>query len=122
MEVGKKNLFNGNGDKVICTFDVSGEENDMSSVCSIGEVEQGKFSFTDGFEENLEGNQIEEIEILKDIETDDCNNEKSVTMMEDKESLFLSDFKEYIKICSEMNLIPSWSDLKKFSQLKNKHL
>lgn len=122
MEVGKKNLFNGNVEKIICTFDVSNEGDVVNDISSIGEVEQGKFSFTDGFEENLEGNQIEEIEILKDIETDDCNNEKAVTMMEDKESLFLSDFKEYIKICSEMDLIPSWSDLKKFSQLKNKHL
>ena len=115
MELEKKNLSNGDVGKVICTFDVSDEGDGIPDISSIGEIEQGKFSFTDGFEENLEENKIEEIEILKDIETDNCNDEKAVTVKEDKESSYSSDFKEYIKICREMDLIPSWPDFEKFS-------
>ncbi|MDR3596633.1 hypothetical protein [Clostridium sp.] len=111
MELGENNFVNEGLGKVISTFDFSKENEEVKEGNSIGEMIQGEFSFTDGIEENIGNNYVEEIEMLRDEEV---ISEKTLAMKEDKESAVSQKFKEYIILCRELELIPSWADFERY--------
>lgn len=112
MEFGKGNLSCDSGERIIATFDFSNDKEERNKENCVGEIKQSEFVFIDGFEEKLE-EDIEQIELLVDEEKA-MDDEKVLVIKENKESNSNNSFKDYIKICSEMGLIPSWIDFEKF--------
>lgn len=110
MELGENNLICESGGRVIATFDFSNEGQDIT------EIEQRQISFTDGFEENIAENDIEEIEMLKDVE---ITHERSLAVNESDGNKINKNLKDYIKLCREMELIQSWTDFERYCKLKN---
>lgn len=110
MELGERNLIYENEERIIANFDFSNEGQDIT------EIEQRQISFTDGFEENITNDYVEEIEMLKNIEV---AHEKVLPVKENEKSEIGNNLKEYIKLCREMNLIQSWADFERYCKLKN---
>lgn len=55
--------------------------------------------------------------MLKD-EEEASDDGKVLIIKESKESSNNNSFKDYIKICSELGLIPSWVDFEKYTHIK----
>lgn len=116
MELKENNLVFEGTKKVIATFDFSNESGEVKDGNNIEEMRQSEFSFTDGLEENIACNNIEEIEMLKDEEV---IHEKTLAAQENEKYEIGSNFKEYIKLCRELGLIASWMDFEEFNKFKN---
>lgn len=114
MKLGENNLIYEEGEKIISTFDFSKENGEVKEDNSIGEMTQGQFSFTDGFEENISNDYVEEIEMLKDEEV---ASKKAFVMKENDENVIGQNFKEYIVLCRELELIPSWADFERYKRI-----
>lgn len=125
--------------KVISTFDVGGVEENIN-------MSQDEFLFTDGFSENIKSDNVEEIPMLKDevvskkeekkktrankkknLKSEDdrekaINDKKNVSedILSNKENVeneINKNFKDYIKLCNSMGLIPSWVGFDKYKKL-----
>lgn len=125
--------------KVISTFDVGGVEENIN-------MSQDEFLFTDGFSENIKSDTVEEIPMLKDevvskkeekkktrankkknLKSEDdkektINDKKNVSedILSNKENVeneINKNFKDYIKLCNSMGLIPSWVGFDKYKKL-----
>lgn len=94
-------------ERVISTINFLDENEDIT------EIRQSEFAFTDGLEENIMSNDIEEIEILKDEVT---INKNEFTMKENEQKSISQNFKEYIILCRELELIPSWMDFERYNK------
>lgn len=116
MELKENNLVFEGTKRVIATFDFSNENGEVKAGNNIGEMRQSEFPFTDGLEENISCNNIEEIEMLKDEEV---IFEKTLAAQENEKYEIGNNFKEYIKLCGELGLIASWMDFEKFNKYKN---
>lgn len=110
MTLGENNLGCENVGKVIANFNVCGVSDDIG----MDNMKQGEFTFTDGFDENIEGNDIEVIELLKDEEV---SKETLLDSKENKEDTTTKKFKEYIELCNLMALIPSWAGFERYNKL-----
>lgn len=125
--------------KVISTFDVGGIEENIN-------MSQDEFLFTDGFSESIKSDNVEEIPMLKDeviskkeekkktrvnkkknLKSEDdrekaINDKKNVSedILSNKENVeneINKNFKDYIKLCNSMGLIPSWVGFDKYKKL-----
>lgn len=128
--------------KVISTFDVGGVQENIN-------MSQDEFLFTDGFNESIKGDNVEEIPMLKDEviskkeekKKTRVNKKKNVKLENDKEKTINNkreikavsedilgnkesveneiskNFKDYIKLCNSMGLIPSWVGFDKYKKL-----
>lgn len=128
--------------KVISTFNVGGVQENIN-------MSQDEFLFTDGFNENIKSNNVEEIQMLKDEVINKkeekkktrVNKKKNVKLENDKEKTINNkrdvkavsedilsnkenvdneiskNFKDYIKLCNSMGLIPYWAGFDKYNKL-----
>lgn len=110
MTLGENNLGCENMGKVVANFNVC----EVNDEINMDNMKQSEFTFTDGFDENIEGNDIEVIELLKDVEV---SEDTLLNSKENKESMTSKKFKEYIELCNSMGLIASWMDFERYSKL-----
>lgn len=115
MQLGETDLKAEDFGKVILTFDVSDKSEEIKEDINLENMHQNEFDFGDGLEENQKKNNRKEINTSKD---EAINSIKCLNELEADEAKISRNFKEYIKICNEMDLIPSWISFEKYTHIK----
>lgn len=103
MELGEQLEYEDLGEQ-IATFDFSGENSEFNEE----NLKQGKFILGEETKETLKSSSIEEIQ-----------NKKGSNINLKMENAANESFKEYIEICNELDLIPSWISFKKYNEFKS---
>lgn len=103
MELGEQLEYEDLGEQ-IATFDFSEENGEFNEE----NLKQGKFILGEEAKETLKSSSIEEIQ-----------NMKASNINPKEENTANENFKEYIEICNELDLIPSWISFKKYNEFKS---
>lgn len=103
MELGEQLEYEDLGEQ-IATFDFSEENSEFNEE----NLKQGKFILGEAVKETLKDSSIEEMQ-----------NKKGSNMNLKMENTANKNFKEYIEICNELDLIPSWISFKKYNEFKS---